>query len=50
MGVYPRGWAHGVLVSWYGKSIPRRRCIVGMKVRTTTLTMRTGRTSDRRQQ
>src|SRR5436190_13748427 len=38
------GWACGRLASWWGKSLPRRRSVAGLRGRTATLGLRTAQT------
>src|SRR5205809_6657403 len=38
------GWACGRLASWWGKSLPRRRSVAGLRGRPTTLGLRTAQT------
>src|SRR3989440_5734875 len=38
------GWACGRLGSWWGKSLPRRRSVAGLRGRTATLGLRTAQT------
>jgi hypothetical protein len=39
-----RGWARGRLASWWGKSLPRRRSVAGLRGRSATLGLRTAQT------
>ena len=39
-----RGWACGRLASWWGKSVPRRRSVAGLRGRSATLGLRTAQT------
>ncbi len=38
------GWACGRLASWWGKSLPRRRSVAGLRGRSATLGLRTAQT------
>ena len=38
------GWACGRLAGWWGKSLPRRRSVAGLRGRTATLGLRTAQT------
>src|SRR5579884_3009076 len=38
------GWARGRLASWWGKSLPRRRSVAGLRGRSATLGLRTAQT------
>src|SRR2546421_5693887 len=38
------GWACGRLASWWGKSLPRRRSVAGLRGRAATLGLRTAQT------
>src|SRR5437660_7203154 len=38
------GWACGRLARWWGKSLPRRRSVAGLRGRTATLGLRTAQT------
>ena len=39
-----RGWTCGRLASWWGKSLPRRRSVAGLRGRSATLGLRTAQT------
>jgi hypothetical protein len=39
-----RGWARGRLAGWWGKSLPRRRSVAGLRGRSATLGLRTAQT------
>jgi hypothetical protein len=38
------GWARGRLAGWWGKSLPRRRSVAGLRGRSATLGLRTAQT------
>src|SRR5690349_1326098 len=38
------GWACGRLAGWWGKSLPRRRSVAGLRGRSATLGLRTAQT------
>ena len=44
LGRSAEGWACGRLAGWWGKSLPRRRSVAGLRGRTATLGLRTAQT------